>query len=271
MQKNAKNSKNQREMVFKPYLKGAPWDGHAIKRGLKILTYYLVFVFLYLLIGSMLSSDNPWITWPVNLIMVGLCAALLYADGAREGESHVALGEIAYARKQNGKEVSEDDRRKCFHPAKGFVIMLCGVALLVIVCAAHAVTAQKQVYALQALPDWVNAYSDDSDVMRPLAYYREGAGLAALDILHVAGRLLIFPFAQIARMYGTDAVLLCDRLSPLLVCLPALGFSLGYLTGPRSRAAVHGDIKASNSKYRRRQRREQKQRRAQREKKNELI
>ena len=84
-------------------------------------------------------------------------------------------------------------------------------------------------------------------------------------------RILIFPFANIATSDQPDLMLLMDRLSPLLACLPALGFPLGYLTGPQSRAMVHGDIAASNRRQQRRVRKAQKARKERIEKKNELI
>ena len=37
---------------------------------------------------------------------------------------------------------------------------------------------------------------------------------------------------------------LVDRLSPLLACLPVIGFPFGYLTGPRSRAALRKEAAA---------------------------
>lgn len=82
---------------------------------------------------------------------------------------------------------------------------------------------------------------------------------------------MIFPFANIATTDNADALLLVDRLSPLLICLPALGFPLGYLTGPRSRALVHGDIATSTKRYDRRRNKAIKARKARTEKKNELI
>ena len=79
------------------------------------------------------------------------------------------------------------------------------------------------------------------------------------------------PFANIATVDNTDALLVMDRLSPLLACLPLIGFPLGYLTGPRSRAMVHGDISSSNKRVQRKQKKALKARQARTAKKNELI
>ena len=77
--------------------------------------------------------------------------------------------------------------------------------------------------------------------------------------------------ARLTSIMDAGALLLVDRLSPLLICLPALGFPLGYLTGPRSRALVHGDIATSTRRYDRRRSKAIKARKARTEKKNELI
>ena len=95
--------------------------------------------------------------------------------------------------------------------------------------------------------------------------------ITVMDILRMVDRILIFPFANIATVDNKDALLLMDRLSPLLVCLPALGYPLGYLTGPRSRALVHGDIRSNEKRNQRRRNRAIKASRRRTEKKNELI
>ena len=107
--------------------------------------------------------------------------------------------------------------------------------------------------------------------MAPLQYYQQQVSLGFMDVLRMAVRVLVFPFANMATVDNSRALLLVDRLSPLLVCLPLLGYPLGYLTGPRSRAMVHGDISSSNKRYQRRKKREIKARRARETKKNELI
>ena len=269
MLNGAKKKKDKRELVYKPYLKGDWKEDSVFRQALKIVGYYAIFVFVFVVIGGMIPSGSTFVTWLLNLVLVAFCCVLLYLNGAREGESQVALGEIAYTRQENGKTVDPQEKARCFHPLKGWFTMLCGVAVVIALAVAHALLARKQVYALQSLPEWVT--DQGGDVMKPLAYYQQGGSFGAADIFRVIGRLLIFPFAQIARLYGTDALLTVDRLSPLLVCIPALGCPLGYLTGPRSRAMVHGDIKTSRKNYQRRQRKALKARRQRTEKKNELI
>ena len=271
MQDKAKKAKNKRPLVYKPYLKGNQMDGSALKRGLRLLAYYAIFAFLFLVVGSALQFGNTFLRILMNLLMVLVCAAIVYMDGARLGEAEVAYGEIALARQGSGRNVEDKEKERCYHPLKGIMIALVAAVPLILLCLPHAVTAVKQVYSLQSLPKWVNGFANQTEIMAPLSFYQRDLSLTALDILRMVVRVLIFPFANIATTDNTDALLLMDRLSPLLVCLPLLGFPLGYMTGPRSRAMVHGDISSSNKRAQRRKKKAIKARQARTPKKNELI
>ena len=48
---------------------------------------------------------------------------------------------------------------------------------------------------------------------------------------------------------GTDAMLLAERLSPLIVLLPAAAYGTGYLQGQKERTRIHTGI-AENRKSR---------------------
>lgn len=266
-----KKKKNKQQLVFKPYKKGNWHSAAAAKRGLRILLYYLVFIFMNVILGSALQFENTVLRVTLNLLLVLAYATLLYMDGARLGESEVALGEITYAREQAGKAVDPKDLDNCFHSLKGVFICLVGVLVPLLLAVPHAFLAEKQVYALQSLPSWVNGYAGHDEIALPLQYYAQEYSFRLEDFLRMAVRMVIFPFANIATTDNADALLLVDRLSPLLICLPALGFPLGYLTGPRSRALVHGDIATSTKRYDRRRNKAIKARKARTEKKNELI
>ncbi len=272
MQTNqTKKNKNKRALVFKPYMKGNSYDGAALKRSLRLMAYFLMFAFLYLMVGSALQFSNAFLRVLMNLMMVLVCAAIVYLDGARLGEAEVAYGEITYIRQESGREVEEKDKERCYHPLKGVLIALVAAIPVLLLTLPHAFTAQKQVYALQSLPKWVAGYSTQTEVTAPLQYYSHPISITVMDILRMVDRILIFPFANIATVDNKDALLLMDRLSPLLACLPLVGFPLGYLTGPRSRAMVHGDISSSNKRQQRRKRKAIKARQARTAKKNELI
>ncbi|MDO5327841.1 MAG: hypothetical protein Q4G00_14165 [Clostridia bacterium] len=267
----AKKAKNKRALVYKPYLKGNRLDGAALKRSLRLVAYFFMFAFLFLVVGSALQFGNSFLRVLMNVLMVLVCAAIVYMDGARLGETEVAYGEIALGRKEAGKPVDEKEKERCYHPLKGVMIALWAALPVFALCLPHALTAVKQTYALQSLPKWVAGFGNQTEISAPLAYYQQNISVTSLDILHVIGRVLTFPFVNIATADNKDALLLVDRLSPLLACLPLVGFPLGYMTGPRSRAMVHGDISSSNKRVQRRQRKAIKARQARIPKKNELI
>ena len=67
-------------------------------------------------------------------------------------------------------------------------------------------------------------------------------------------RLLIFPFVNIAGVRNADAILIVERLSPLLVLVAPMSYGVGYARGERFRALIHSGI-ASNAKRAARKRR----------------
>ena len=271
MQNPSKNAKNKSPLVFKPYLKGNLFDAAAFKRGLRLIAYYLMFVFIYVIVGSALQFDNFVIRALLNLVIVLICGMIVYMDGSRLGENEVAFGEIALARQEAGKPVDDRDRQRCFHPGKGWIIALIAAVPAVLITLPHAFTATKQVYALQTLPRWVAGYGSQEEIVAPLSYYSRDVSVGALDVLRMVSRMLIFPFANIATANRPDLLLLMDRLSPILASLPLIGFPIGYLTGPRSRALIHGGISSSNKRAQRKKKKAIKARQARTEKKNEII
>lgn len=271
MQNKAKKKEKKRELVYKPYKKGEAVSKTAALRGLRILVYYILFVFLYILLGASLQFENTALRIAANAVLVIACGMMLYMDGAKLGESEAALGEITLMREENGKPVHPQDLMRCYHPGKGWFMMLVGVSPLLLISIPYAVMASKQVYTLQALPNWVSGFEGHDEIALPLAYYTRDASMQVVDILRVAVRVLVFPFANMATPKDPDAMLLVDRLSPILAALPALGFSLGYLTGPLGRAMVHGNIVTNTKRHQRKVRKAIKARRENAAKKNEII
>lgn len=74
-------------------------------------------------------------------------------------------------------------------------------------------------------------------------------------------RMAIMPYISMVGLEASDTLLLVERISPLLVLLPAFLWGLGYIRGRNVRAMVHTSIAKNNRK---RARREKKQREARR-------
>ena len=264
-----KKSASKIKPVRKPFTRGLPVSKPLVLRSFKFLAYALLFALFNLLLGTAFSfQDSLFLRILTNGLLVMACAALVYMDGLRAGDGDVAHAEIIYTRQQNGKSVPKSDLEKCYHPLKSIVTVLCGAGILLIVAVVYACCTTKQVYSLQPLPSWVSSYTGDENVTLALQYYSQTTPITLVDVLRPVIRICIYPYVNIVGTYDTDALLIVDRLSPLLIMLPFLAYIPGYLQGPRSRALVHGSI-ASHIK--RKNRKERKERKARIEKKNELI
>lgn len=267
MQAKPKTGKQKPSLVYKPYLRGNWHSGLAAKRGLRILVYLLVFMFVYLFIGQVLLFDSVILRTMANLTVILACGALLYNDGAKVGMDDVAFAEIALTRQQAGSEVSQADRNRCYHPLKGFFTALMGTLPLILVSLVFAFIATEQHYQLGGLPGWVEGFERRADVGLALQYYHQHQGIGLEGVLRIIVRLLLFPYINIVGTGSSAALLWVERLSPLLVCVMPLGYALGYLQGPRLRAGVHGAIHTDT----RRRVRKQKKERASRQQPRNLV
>ncbi len=263
-----KPARKKRTLIYKPYVTGVWASAFAARRGLKLLLYELLFMFLFIIVGGVLTFDSFPLRLIANALVLMACASFLYIDGSRHGESDVAFAEILQGHKDAGKQVAQSDLPRCFHPLKGVFTAACCALPLVLLCAVHAATAQVQSYTLQSLPSWVSAFSGQNDIGAALSYYGETPTLGALDVLRVIVRLLIYPFVNIVGVDDRFGLLMMDKLSPLLVLLIPAGYPLGYLQGRRIRAMVHGDIATDAKK---RKRKAAKARRARQQKKPEQL
>ncbi len=256
-----KNKPAVKPPVKKPYLRGKAFSALAFRRGLRILSYVLVSAVLYFFLGQLMVIDIVWLRVLINSAIIFAFCALLYGSGARDGETDVSFGEIAWNRREQGQEVSEADLAKCYHPLKGFAAVLLGTLPLVLLCLVYALIAVRDHYTLGSLPSWMTGYLHRQDIGLALAYYQDRAGIGIADILRLVVRLLIFPFVNMAGSRNADALLLIERLSPLLVLVAPMFYGIGYLRGEHYRAMVHGGIAANARRQARRKKKQQQPRR----------
>ena len=229
--------------VYKPYLRGNAFSMLVVRRGLRMLGYALIFLVLNLFVGTIFTFENmPFLRIVANAGQLLFYGMLLYSDGLRMGDGDVAFAEIQYDHQQAGETIGKPERDRCFHPLKGLLTVLIGLLPVIVLCAVYGLQAKKNTYALQALPEWVSAFSSREEVMAPLAYYSRSVPFTVLDGLKVIVRLLLYPFYNLAGPRNDEAILLIDRLSALLVLLPFLPYAVGYVMGVRSRAMTHGGL-----------------------------
>ena len=82
-----------------------------------------------------------------------------------------------------------------------------------------------------------------------LAAYTVRGGMQFVDVLRIIVRILIMPFISMVGSENRDGLLLVERLSPVIVLLPALAYGTGYLQGRSERTKIHTGI-AENRKSR---------------------
>ena len=98
------------------------------------------------------------------------------------------------------------------------------------------------------------------EIGAPLAHYHESDVLNLTAVCRMVIRMLLMPFMTLIGTENYDALLVLERVSPLLVLLPAVSYGFGYTRGPGMRAVVHTSIRKNNRKRQKREKRAQRDR-----------
>lgn len=249
--------------VKAPYFRGAPVDSRSLGEGAKFFAGLFAMALLYLLLGTLLLWDNAVLRIGINILVVLGTGFMFLNSGLSAGAGAVTAGEILYKRLESGKEASAQEKALPYHPAKGFVTALFGSAPLLVAAIVLALVAEKQATGIGNLPSWVSVYQQRPEVGSALGFYYMTPGFTLEGGLRIVVRLALMPFASMIGSTHYDGLLLLERLSPLLVLIPACFYGMGYLRGVSVRDRIHTDIAASRRK---RIRREKKQQQARREK-----
>lgn len=247
------------KIVTKPFLRGTAVDGQLAMNSLKYFGALVLMSIAFLLLGSMLMMDSAVLRIVINAAIMVCVYLLFYNSGLSKGTTAVNLGEMLYMRRENGHPVSKADERACFHPAKGFIIALIGSAPLVICGCLLAATAQIQMTGLSTLPSWLETFERRTEIGSALAYYHQTASMGLEDVTRLLVRMNLMPVVGMIGTENTAGLLLMERLSPLVMLLPALFYGIGYTRGVTVRTQIHTSIASNNRK---RAKREKKQRQA---------
>ena len=244
----------------KPFLTGAPKDENTVRQAVKFFGTLFLVAFMTFLVCSMTSFNNDILRIGINLVIEALILIIYWNKGAELGTDGVARGEILYQHIQKGQDASEGERKIPFHQAKGFLIGFLGSLLFLVFALILAFTARKQMTGAGGLPSWMDTYMRRSEISGALASYTQTDPMNITDILRIVIRLLIMPFISMAGAENRGALLLAERLSPVLVLLPAIAYGAGYLQGPARRKRIHTEIAANAKKRRIREKREKRSR-----------
>jgi hypothetical protein len=157
--------------------------------------------------------------------------------------------------KEKGQEFTESERRICFHPMKGYLTALIGTLPFLILAVYLALNTSIQMTGAGTLPSWMQAYTKRSDIGNALVSYLQPEGMKLLDYIRALVRIMVMPFVNIAGAGNKAGILLIERLSPLILLLPAASYGTGYLTGRNIRTQVHTAISTNDRKRIRRENR----------------
>ena len=249
------------EVKTKPYMSGSAFDQETMKKSIIFFGSLVMVFFLILLICSMATFDQIILRAAVNLIVEAAVILVFYNNGISHGTNAVSRGEIAWQSQEKGREISPAERKLCYHPMKGFLIGLLGTMPFLILGLILAVTTKAQTASQGTVPSWLQGYLGRSEIGGALVAYTEPKGLDAMDMIRIIVRIAVLPFINLVGASNYGAVLWVERLSPLIILVPAISYGLGYTRGPSVRSRVLTEI-AENAK--KRQRRERKERRMRR-------
>ncbi|MDO5436026.1 MAG: hypothetical protein Q4G19_06615 [Clostridia bacterium] len=257
----ADTRKTKQATVSKPYMTGSAADGTLLKNALAFLGVWAVCAFMCTIACMVVLPGSDGLRIAFDCIMELIVLMLFYNNGANKGTDAVGRGEIMYQRRENGKPVSDAEQASCYHPAKGFLTGLAGTLPLLILAVMLAVLTERTMTTAGTLPAWLSSYQHRSEVGDALSAYTQVAPATFTDILRMVVRILIMPVVSAIGSENRDGLLLAERLSPLVVLLPAIAYGIGYTRGPAARSQVHTAIAEGKKKLRKRQKKEHRERR----------
>ena len=245
--------------VKKPFLRGNITDERTWKNALGIFGILVITAVMTFLVCSSLSMDPAWLRAVLNMAVELVVLMLFFHNAIGRGAEAVARGEILWQKQEKGREYAASEKAMCFHSGKGYLTAVIGTLPILICAVILALTAQRQTTTAGTLPGWMDTYRRREEIGGALVAYTASTGLGLEDVLRMIVRISLMPFVAMVGAENRDGMLLLERLSPLLVLLPAGAYGTGYLQGIRERSQIHTGIAESNRK---RVRREKKARKA---------
>ena len=252
------------KIVTKPFLTGGIFDENTLKNILKFFGMLVLF-FLVGLIVSLMSGfgGHQVVSIIFNTLVILLLLYVSLTQGTKLGTEAVARGEILCQRKEKGEEMTENERKLSFHPAKGFIIGLLGTLPFLILAIVYASMARRQITSVGMLPSVASNMIHRSEIGDPLTpVYTETPASDAVDILRPIVRACLMPVYRMADTDNKNLLLTLDRLTPLMMLFPAIAYGFGYLLGRNERTRVHTWIEESRRIRKRRENRERRERQA---------
>ena len=257
---DAKKNKQKIEKVTKPYMKGDVIERTTLAGAAKFFVGTVAMAVVFLIIGVMMSWDIEWLNVMINLFIVLAVYMFFHQMGMTSGADAVNQGEIMYARQEKGRPVADWELEQCYHPFKGLIVALVGSIPVFVCCLILALIAKRQMTPVGVLPQWVQGMADRPEIAGGLQVYRQEVALELEVVMRIIVHVILAPWVNIVGAENKDAILLLERLGPVLTLIPAAVYGVGYTFGKMQRALVHGNIALGKQKQQKKQRREQRAR-----------
>lgn len=257
------DKKQKIQKVTKAYIKGDMIDRTTLPSAVKFFFGMVVMTILFLISGVMMSFEQPWLNILANAAIIVAAYLFFHQLGLSAGADAVNQGEIMHARQEKGRPVADWDRSMCYHPLKGLMSALFGALPFILCALVLALIAQRQMTNLGALPSWVASLEGREEIGGALVYYHETGSMSLEGILRLIIRMTTMPFVNMVGASNKDGMLLLERISPLLMLLPAVCYGVGYMGGVGVRSRIHTNIALGKKKAKRKQAKERRARRTQ--------
>ena len=255
-----KNSKTP-EKVTRPFMTGGVTDESTVKNAFVFFGILIVTFFIMFIACATTSFGNVILRSALNIVVIALIVVVFFNNGTQKGTDAVARGEILFQKNENGKPFTPAEKKLCYHPAKGFVTGLLGTIPFLVLAVILALKTQIQMTGPGSLPSWMQAYTKRSDIGDALITYTQPEGMSFVDFVRAVVRICILPFINIAGSSNKAAILVLERISPLILMIPSAAYGIGYMKGKTVRTRIHTAISESNRKRIRKEKRKAAQRR----------
>ena len=234
--------------VRKPFLTGSPCDERTVRSSLAFFGTMIMVFFIAFIACATASFESFILRFIMNAAVILLVYFILFNNGSKRGADDVTKGEILWQKKEKGQPISDGERKVCFHAAKGFMNGLIGSIPFILLAMYLALNTTLQMTEAGTLPSWMQAYTGRGDIGNALISYTQPEGMKAIDYIRAIVRITILPYVNITGNANKTGILLVERLSPLILLLPAAAYGLGYLSGKKTRTRIHTMISENDRK-----------------------
>ena len=245
---NQSGRESGERVIRKPFLTGSITDENTVKNCMQFFGTLILVFFVSFIACATASFDNLILRLILNTAVIAVTLMVFYNNGAGRGADAVTQGEILYQKQEKGRTFSNSERAVCFHPMKGYLIGLAGTLPFLIAAAILAANTSVQMTDAGTLPSWMQGYVRRSDIGNALVNYTNPEGMRFIDYLRAFVRICILPFINIVGYNNKIGLLAMERISPLILLLPAISFGTGYLKGKKIRTRIHTVISENDKR-----------------------